>query len=71
MYIINWKNSFTGDTGYVAHIKKDHFENTFKEEEARSYTSLASAEKSIAKIKSMPLEMNNNNEYTAIERVKR
>ncbi len=71
MYIINWKNSYTGDTGYVAHIKKDHFENTFDEKEARSYASLAAAEKSIAKIKSMPLEMNNNNEYTAIERAKR
>ena len=71
MYIINWKNSYTGDTGYVAHIKKDHFENTFNEEKARSYASLAAAEKSIAKIKSMPLEMNNNNEYTAIERIKR
>ena len=71
MYIINWKNSYTGDAGYVAHIKKDHFENTFDEKEARSYTSLAAAEKSIAKIKSMPLEMNNNNEYTAIERAKR
>ena len=20
MYIINWKNSYTGDTGYVAHV---------------------------------------------------
>ena len=71
MYIINWKNLATGDTGYVAHIKKDHFENTFNEKEARIFTSLASAEKLIAKIKTMPLEMNNNNEYIAIERVKR
>lgn len=70
MYIISWKNLFTGDSGYVAHVKKDHFENTFDAKKARGYATEASAEKTIAKIKVMPLEKNNNNVYTIVEKEK-
>ncbi len=42
-YILQWRNRYSGDTGFVGHIRSDHFENTFDVNEARKFSSVGNA----------------------------
>lgn len=63
--IIQWKNKWSGETGFVAKInrKKGYFENTFNEAEA-----LKVNPKTIGKTLAELKQFCDDNEYTAIER---
>lgn len=52
-FIVVWKNIYSSETGFVAHIKKDHFENTYAPKEARTYPSEVAAYKAIAKLEEL------------------
>lgn len=49
-YIISWQNVFSGEIGFIAHLKTDHFENTYDPNEARKYPSENAAYKAIDKL---------------------
>lgn len=65
-FIIVWRNLYSGDTGFVAHIRKDHFENTFAVKEARMYPSEIAARKAIMKIQELPGEIGKANEFQCV-----
>lgn len=43
-YIIAWKNTHSGETGYVGKVSKDHFVNTQEPLQARKFVSYKAAE---------------------------
>lgn len=48
-YILQWRNSWSGETGFVKKILEaaGHFENTYDANEARRFTSVQRAEGAI------------------------
>ena len=50
--IIRWTNTYSREIGFVKSIdyKNRHFNNTFNENEAKKFVSIASAEKAINKL---------------------
>lgn len=47
-YIIKWENIYSHETGYVARVATDHFENTFDMDSAMSFITKAQAERIVS-----------------------
>ena len=58
-YIVKWTNKYSGETGFVAKVCKDHFENTYDADGARKFTSAKQAEKAVTSFSEMGEAENN------------
>lgn len=58
-YMIRWENIYSHETGYVARLATDHFENTFDMDHAMSFITRAQAENVIKTLKEIGEGANN------------
>lgn len=49
-YILQWQNKYSGETGFVGHIREKYFENTYNVDEARKFANVGSALLAINKL---------------------
>lgn len=61
MYILQWTNKYSGDTGYVESIsaKEKHFVNTFNQNDAKRYATRSVATRMITSLSSYGEAENN------------
>lgn len=52
-YVVQWENIYSHQTGYVARVAADHFENTFDMDQAMSFITKKLAENVIKTLKEM------------------
>jgi hypothetical protein len=62
MFKIKWTNKFSGETGFVADIKRKagHFVSTFEAAEAKAFKNAKNAEKAIKTLAEIGEADNNN-----------
>lgn len=66
MFILQWKNKYSGDIGYVKSVssKRKCFENTFDEKEAKQYSTASAAARMITMLTAYGEA--DNNDFTVI-----
>jgi hypothetical protein len=68
MFIIKWRNKYSGETGFVESIssKEGHFTNTFEEKEAKGYKSAAIAKRMVSTLTAIGEADNNDFEIVKV-----